>query len=215
MIWRAGGRADLEKLHQSFHELMDRGDTLAPALAAEHEKVTRAEVKRLGLDKQLKLDMTGSIQQMAPALHRFLHQIEDAPVPAGLPIVGQSPNDNQLWEAVGAYLFSAFPATLHDEVEPHMPAWSAAFLKGEAVTTEALRDEIAKILARAGTDLPGWIQSLRDSGPAEIHGLLNALMGRHVPSHLLGDPLRKPEALPTGANLHAVDSARIPTEAAW
>ncbi len=215
MIWRTGGRADLEKLHQSFQELMDRGDTVAPALAAEHEKVARAELKRLGLDKQLKLDMTGSIQQLAPALHRFLHQIEDAPIPAGLPIFGQPPNDDQLRQAVGAYLFSAFPAALRDTVASHIPAWSVAFLNGDVVPIEGFGDEPGKILARVANDLPGWIQSLRDSGPAELHGLLNALAGKHLPSHLLGDPLRKPEALPTGANLHAIDSARIPTEAAW
>ena len=48
-----------------------------------------------------------------------------------------------------------------------------------------------------------------------MQGLLVALRGAYLPSHLLGDPLRKPEALPTGGNLHAVDPARIPTEAAW
>jgi cobaltochelatase CobN len=51
MIWRTGGRADLEKLHQSFHALMDQGDELSPALVSEYEKVTRAELRRLGLDK--------------------------------------------------------------------------------------------------------------------------------------------------------------------
>ena len=214
MIWRAGGRGDLEKLHQSFHELMDRGDSLSPALVEEYEKVTRAEIVRLGLDRQLKLDMTGSIKQMAPTLHRFLHEIEDAPVPAGLPVFGQSPTEVQLHDAVGAYLFAAFPAAMHDEVESRIPVWADKFLLGKEPDGE-LSVEIAAILARAGKDLLGWIQSLRASGQAETQGLLNALNGAHVSSRLLGDPLRKPEALPTGGNLHAVDSARIPTEAAW
>ena len=214
MIWRAGGRADLEKLHQSFHELMDGGDSLSPALVEEYEKVTRAELLRLGLDRQLKLDMTGSIRQMAPILHRFLHSIEDSPVPAGLPVFGVAPTEDQLHEAVGAYLFSMFPATMHDEVESRIPLWASAYLSGSEPDGE-LTPETADILARAGKELPGWIESLRTSGQSEMQGLLKALNGAHVPSRLLGDPLRKPEALPTGGNLHAVDSARIPTEAAW
>jgi cobaltochelatase CobN len=48
-----------------------------------------------------------------------------------------------------------------------------------------------------------------------MEGLLRALRGRRLASRLLGDPLRKPEALPSGGNLHAADSARIPTEAAY
>ena len=217
MIWRAGGREDLEKLHQAFHELMDRGESLSPALAQEYEKVTRAEILRLGLDRQLQLNMLGSLQQMAPALHRFLHEMEDAPVPAGLPIFGESPSEERLQQAVSAYLFSAFPAALHDEVEPRIPKWSEALMSGVAplVEDKSLPAEVASILLRATQELPGWIDSLRASGPGEMLGFLNALKGAHLPSRLLGDPLRKPETLPTGGNLHAVDSARIPTEASW
>ena len=215
MIWRAGGRADLEKLHQSFHELMDRGDSLSPALAAEYERVTRAEVKRLGLDRQLNLDLTGDFKRMAPALHSFLHDIEDAPVPAGLPVFGQAPDEARLKDAISAFLFAAYPRAMHDDVELLIPQWSDAFLAGRGIDRAGLTPEIAAVLGPASTALPAWIQALRDSGPAEMHGLLTALRGAYLPSRLLGDPLRKREALPTGANLHAVDSARIPTEAAW
>lgn len=215
MIWRAGGRADLEKLHQSFHAIMDRGDDLSPELLAEHERVTRAELIRLGLDKQLNLDMHGDFTQMAPVLHRFLHDIEDAPLPAGLPIFGQPPSEDRLREAVGAYLFAAFPRTMHDDVEKFIPTWSEAFVTGQDFDLDGVSDEIAAVMSRVKPEVPTWIRRLRESGPAEMQGLLTALHGQHLPSHLLGDPLRKPEALPTGGNLHAVDSARIPTEAAW
>jgi cobaltochelatase CobN len=162
--------------------------------------------------------MAGDFKQMAPVLHRFLHDIENATVPAGLPVFGQSPREDQLREAVSAYLFAAFPRDMHDEVEAKVPMWADAFLAGRPIgpiDQGGLREPIATVLTRVDKDLPGWIQALRESGHAEIQGLLRALCGRHVPSHLLGDPLRKPEALPTGVNLHAVDSARIPTEAAW
>lgn len=215
MIWRAGGRADLETLHDSFHALVDRADDLSPALEAEYARVTRAEVVRLGLDGQLKLDVDGDWKQMAPALHRFLHDIEDAPVPAGLPVFGQSLREDQLRDAVSAYLFAAFPRAMHDDVEALVPAWADAFLTGEEIALGGLSAGISTVMTRAQADLPTWIRGLRESGPAEMRGLLAALRGNYLPSRLLGDPLRKPEAVPTGANLHAVDSARIPTDAAW
>jgi len=215
MIWRAGGRADLETLHQSFHALMDRGDELSPELAAEYERVTRAELTRLGLDRQLNLDLHGDWKAMAPALHRFLHDIENAPVPAGLPVFGQSPREDQLRDAVSAYLFAAFPRAMHDEVESRIPAWADSFIAGADIDLRDLGPEIASVITQADEHLPTWIQLLRESGESEMRGLTAALRGAYLPSRLLGDPLRKPEALPTGANLHAVDSARIPTTAAW
>jgi cobaltochelatase CobN len=215
MIWRTGGRADLEKLHSSFHTLMDHGDDFSAPVLAEYERATRSELRRLGLDKQLNLDMNGDFKLMAPVLHRFLHDIEDAPVPAGLPIFGESPTDERLLAAIGAYLFAAYPQTMHDDVEALIPEWSKTFAAGEAINTDDLTPEIARIVIRAANDLPAWIRRLRESGPAELAGLLSALRGQRVPSRLLGDPLRKPDALPSGGNLHAVDSARIPTEAAY
>lgn len=214
-IWRAGGREDIEKLHQSFHELVDRGDSLTPALSAEYEKVTRAEIVRLGLDRQLKLDMKSSWKAMAPALHRFLHEIEDSPIPAGLPVFGQSPDEEQLKEAIGAFLFSAYPAALHDGVEEHIPVWSGQLLKGEPVDEALASAEALPILRRTAAEVPAWLENLRSSGKRELNGLTRALKGEHIPSRLLGDPSRRPEALPTGGNLHAVDGSRIPTEAAW
>jgi len=92
-------------------------DRPLPELLAEYERVVRAELLRLGLGKQLQLDMNGDFKQMAPVLHRFLHDIEDAPVPAGLPIFGESPTEARLEAAIGAYLFAAYPQTMHDDVE--------------------------------------------------------------------------------------------------
>jgi cobaltochelatase CobN len=215
MIWRAGGRADFEKLHQSFHELMDKGDVLSPTLLAEYERVTRAEVIRLGLDKQLQLETNSDWKAMAPALHRFLHEIEDSPVPAGLPVFGQSPREDQVRDGVAAYLFASFPREMHDEIESSVPEWAEALCAGREINVAGVRDEVSTVLSRAAGELPAWIQAIRDGGRSELGGLARALRGDYVPSRLLGDPLRKPEALPTGANLHAVDSARIPTDASW
>ena len=52
---------------------------------------------------------------------------------------------------------------------------------------------------------------LGDSPRLEIAGLLRGLAGGFVPPGKGNDPLRSPEALPTGRNFHAVDGDILPT----
>ncbi len=54
-------------------------------------------------------------------------------------------------------------------------------------------------------------QKLKDSPHLEMQGLLAGLDGRYIPPGKGNDPLRSPEALPTGRNFHAVDGDILPT----
>ncbi|KAF2394649.1 cobaltochelatase subunit CobN [Pseudomonas frederiksbergensis] len=77
---------------------------------------------------------------------------------------------------------------------------------------------------------PGWIEvhaildNLREvvaprldaCGPAEMHGLLDALSGRFVPAGPSGAPSRgRLDVLPTGRNFYSVDVRNLPTTTAW
>lgn len=79
-------------------------------------------------------------------------------------------------------------------------------------------------------DEPGWepVQSIIDGlrevvaprldacGPAEMHGLLEALNGRFVPAGPSGAPSRgRLDVLPTGRNFYSVDVRNLPTTTAW
>lgn len=48
----------------------------------------------------------------------------------------------------------------------------------------------------------------------EVGGLLNALEGRYIIPGPGGDPIRNPDVLPTGKNMHGLDPQSIPTTAA-
>jgi magnesium chelatase subunit H len=48
----------------------------------------------------------------------------------------------------------------------------------------------------------------------ELPGLMSALNGEFVPPGPGGDPVRNPDVLPTGKNMHALDPNSIPTKAA-
>lgn len=49
----------------------------------------------------------------------------------------------------------------------------------------------------------------------ELGGLLIGLRGGFLPAHTGGDPVRNPDALPTGRNLYGFDPSKIPTRQAW
>lgn len=53
-------------------------------------------------------------------------------------------------------------------------------------------------------------EKLRQSGPAELNALMDALNGRYIEAAQGNDPLRNPSSLPTGKNFYAFDPSKIP-----
>ena len=54
-----------------------------------------------------------------------------------------------------------------------------------------------------------------ESGPRELASLVRALDGGHVPVGGGGEPIRNPDAYPTGKNFYGIDPAKVPKPAAW
>lgn len=75
---------------------------------------------------------------------------------------------------------------------------------------ESIEDAPLRELAVRGRRLR---ESLR--ADVEIESVLRALAGRWIDPSYGGDPIRNPDALPTGRNLYGFDPSRIPTRAAW
>ncbi len=56
-----------------------------------------------------------------------------------------------------------------------------------------------------------FFNRILSSGPTEMRSLLNALNGKYVSASTGNDPLRNPDALPTGKNFYAFDPSRMPS----
>ena len=54
-----------------------------------------------------------------------------------------------------------------------------------------------------------------ESGPRELDHLLHALDGGYVPAGGGGEPIRSPDAYPTGKNFYGIDPDKVPKPAAW
>ena len=53
------------------------------------------------------------------------------------------------------------------------------------------------------------------AGIKELEHLIDGLEGRYIPVKNGGDPIRHPDAVPTGFNLYGFDPSRVPTKAAF
>src|SRR5690606_26544273 len=58
-----------------------------------------------------------------------------------------------------------------------------------------------------------WYDAIGAQG--EQSALLAGLAGRYIPTSYGGDPIKNPEAYPTGRNLYGFDPSRVPSRQAW
>ena len=58
-------------------------------------------------------------------------------------------------------------------------------------------------------------QRIVESAPRELDNLVRGLGGGYVPPGGGGEPIRKPDAYPTGKNLYGIDPDKVPKPAAW
>ena len=94
---------------------------------------------------------------------------------------------------------------------------------GRVPAPEAIASTVAAIVKVDRSKLPDQRKILGDemtqrilaSGPRELDGLVRALGGRFVPAGMGGEPVRNPDAYPTGANFYGIDPDKIPKPAAW
>ena len=72
-------------------------------------------------------------------------------------------------------------------------------------------DTMLESMASAGQVSPTWKQNLSSSPKAEMRSLLRGLEGRYTLPGKGNDPIRTPEALPTGKNFYALDGSLLPS----
>lgn len=72
-------------------------------------------------------------------------------------------------------------------------------------------DTMLNSMAQGDAIKPQWQQQLAQSPAAEMSALLTALSGGYIAPGKGNDPIRTPEALPTGRNFYALDGSLIPS----
>ena len=171
-----------------------------------------------GFDRDLGADWSAGppADEEVAALGRHIHLIDEDRIPVGLHVHGQAGSADELAPMVAAMLGRPFFDRIGCESAGDRLDCSAASRKR---ASQAVRHALADgELSAAMLPVSEEFERIRRSfarTPDEITHTLDALAGRYVPPGGGGDPVRNPQALPTGRNLHGINPAEVPTQAAW
>ncbi|MCO5118393.1 MAG: cobaltochelatase subunit CobN [Burkholderiaceae bacterium] len=160
-------------------------------------------------------------------LHNHLHELAETAQPLGLHSFGQAPEERHrlatvllmlgrpFWDA--AALHAGVPpedvdevfTSNYDQLDRSAPYRLLYRHLVENAPADGLEPELRQQIEQARQ----WYADI--GAQAELPALLTTLSGRHLKTSYGGDPIRSPDAYPTGSNLYGFDPSRVPTKQAW
>jgi cobaltochelatase CobN len=176
----------------------------------------------LGLDDQVNM----SLAENDDTIDDFLEEVDDVltglkglSMPYGLHILGEAPQGDGLVGMVNSMLGDEFS----ELVETHNASDNAStdllnlVLLENMPTTDAQLQILGTSTTTIDEELNASINYAELLGEAdnEVQQVLNAMDGEYIEGNLGGDPVQKPETLPSGRNFYSFDEDLIPSKEAW
>jgi cobaltochelatase CobN len=215
----------------NYSELNDK-ITQYNALSSDPDMQEKRFNEIINLTYQLHLDervnMTHAESENDEIRDHFLDELDDVlrelrttSMPYGLHILGNAPMGEQLSEMVCSMLGQDFK----DKVSLYNTSEDAPVLLLDLVLNQEMsfNESQEQVLGPGNTSTTmddylstatGYADKLHQS-ENETSQVLNAMDGRYVKPNLGGDPILRPDALPSGSNFYAFDEQLIPTKQAW
>ena len=184
-----------------------------------------AECRNLSLDRDLRVDLnvTGSndteFKGFLIRLSSYLQELKTEYMPYGSHTLSEPPAGDSLVALVEAMLGDKFKnnvSAINSSDGVTTMLLTKVLLNGSKPDA-AQNDLLGSVSAGVTSDLALAVEYANriNACTIEIPRILNALEGRYIPPGPNGDPIRNPDALPTGRNLCTFDERLIPTEEAW
>lgn len=161
------------------------------------------------------------------ALHVHLHELADTAQPLGLHTYGRAPEDIHRAATVLLMLGKPFAEAASRHAGAPEADLDEAFTGDYSALAQTAPFKLLQRYVIDGDDPDDLPEPLRASiatargywqalgAGNELPALLAALDGQYTPTSYGGDPLKNPDAYPTGRNLYGFDPSRIPTPQAW
>ena len=221
----AGLHTTLTEIHNLLHAWIQQDDgSVKEKIAVDLMK----KVKKEHIDKDMGWDdgrIAADFRRFIGELHDHLHELAQTAQPLGLHSLGTPPPEKfrlgtvllmlgkPYWEAA-----ARAAGVKEDDLDEIFIGDYAQM--SEAAPFKLFRDYLAGKPVNADGRLAQQLEQgqrwYNDLGAAaEMEGLLSALAGQHRPTSYGGDPMKNPDALPTGRNLYGFDPSRVPTKQAW
>ena len=176
----------------------------------------------LGLDEQVNMSLAENnetIDAFLEELDDVLTELKSQSMPYGLHVLGEAPTGEALVGMVNSMLgddFSEMVAAYDDSDSAPTDLLSLVLLENLSVT-----DAEEQILGTSSADIETELETaisysgLLAEANNEVEQVLNAMDGKYIEANLGGDPVLRPETLPSGRNFYAFDEQLIPTKQAW
>lgn len=188
------------------------------ALRERLREQVRTMAHELGFDRDLGKHWRTSAptDRDVETLGRHIHLINEDRIPVGLHVHGERGDASDLAPMVAAMLGEDFLKSFgcSEGMDDEACSTESRHRATRVVNGAMVVDRIPEALQSQADEFDRIIAAL-DRTHEEVDHTLDALAGAYVPPGGGGDPLRNPQALPTGRNLYGVNPAEIPTRAAW
>jgi cobaltochelatase CobN len=214
-----GPLADLDETITNYRTVVDE------AVKAEYRAEIIATVEELDLDTDLGADLAAlegnvaAFDAFVGDLDEYLLELKTTFMPYGSHTLGEVPAGEQLVAMIGGMLGAPFAdhvATAGGCDETRLALLAEVVVNGTS-PADAQTACLGSIHADITSDLNlalDYKNRIEDC-TIEIPRILDALEAKYIPPGPNGDPVRNPDALPTGRNLCTFDDRIIPTKTAW
>ena len=235
-IVASGLYGDFALLHEKIHQYQSAED----ALKLEYRETITELYETLSLSEHIDVSVHDLKLMNATAfeslingeVHMYLHELAEEFIPYGLHILGSPPEDWKLISMIESMLgnnFSEHIAEVYPDPHELNPAHGNCSVMEELLKEVIFHDSSPEeaqetifgpenVLSTTVTTDLETAKSYADNltlCTIEIPRTCDGLAGRYVPPKTGNDPIRNPDALPTGNNFHSFDPRLIPTKEAW
>ncbi len=223
----AGLHEALTTIHDLLHGWLNQTDG---AVKERYKADLLAAVKKERIERDMGWTMERAAAEFpafVDALHDHLHELAEMAQPLGLHTFGRAPDEKHRLATVMLMLGKPFwEAAAHhggikeDELDETLLTDYDKL--PETLPYRLLRAHL--IEQRPADGLPAALREQLDQAKQwyadigagnEIPALLAVLDGKYLSTSYGGDPIKNPDAYPTGRNLYGFDPSRIPTKQAW
>jgi cobaltochelatase CobN len=221
-----------------LHEALTRIHDLLHAWINQDEGAVKERIKTdllAAVEKErIERDMGWTMERAAAefpafvdALHDQVHELAEMAQPLGLHTLGRAPDEKHrlatvmlmlgksFWEAAARHAGTKeedLNETLLAEYDK-LPETAPYQLLRAHLLENRMREGLPAVLREQIDQARQWHADIGAGN--ELPALLAALSGRYIPTSYGGDPIKNPDAYPTGRNLYGFDPSRIPTRQAW
>ena len=178
--------------------------------------------RELGLDRRVNMSLAENnetVDIFLDELDDVLRELRGQSMPYGLHVLGEAPEGDKLAGMVNSMLgdeYAEAVAVHNDSDSAPIDMLSLVLLENINIT-DAQMQILGNTSADVEEDLNNAVNyaELLTESDNEIRQVLKAMDGGYIEPNLGGDPILRPDTLPSGRNFYAFDEQLMPTKQAW